>query len=177
MPDFIDLTDQNLAIGLRVAALLLLYGIIRILHRWRYVYALIWWPSTLAHELSHFLVGLSLGANPVNFSALPRRESKSGRLVLGEVSFTNLRWWNTMPTALAPLVLMPLPGIWLLSTTMDMALLDPQTILIEFAALQCFVGCWPSPTDWLQARAAILVLMGCALLALAAYVYLHAGPF
>lgn len=177
MPDLADLTDQNLAIGLRVAALLLLYGIIRIFHRWRYVYALIWWPSTLAHELSHFLVGLFLGANPVNFSALPRRESKSGRLVLGEVSFTNLRWWNRMPTALAPLVLMPLPGIWLVSTTLNMPLVAPQTLLIEFSALQCFVGCWPSPTDWLHARATILALMGCALLALAAYVYLQAGPF
>lgn len=177
MTDFVDLTDQNLAIGLRVATLLLLYGIIRIFHRWRYVYALIWWPSTLAHELSHFLVGVFLGANPVNFSALPRRESKSGRLVLGEVSFTNLRWWNRMPTALAPLVLMPLPGIWLVSTTLNMPLVAPQTLLIEFSALQCFVGCWPSPTDWLHARATILALMGCALLALAAYVYLQAGPF
>ena len=82
-----------------------------------------------------------------------------------------------MPTALAPLVLMPLPGIWLVSTTLNMPLVAPQTLLIEFAALQCFVGCWPSPTDWLHARATILALMGFALLAFAAYVYLHAWQF
>ena len=159
-----DWTEPQLLIGLRVFTLLCLYGIMRTLYRWKYVYALIWWPSTLAHELSHFVVGFCMGAGPTRLSALPRHDAQTGRLVLGEVGFTNLRWWNKLPVALAPLLLMPALGVWLVSTTLSWPSLSLETALIEFAALQCFVGSWPSPSDWAHAAASMAALLGLAAL-------------
>lgn len=69
-------------------------------------------PGTLAHELSHFLVGFVLGARPVSLSIRPYR-TLSGRLVFGHTKFARLRWWNEVPTGLSPLLLLPLAG-WVL---------------------------------------------------------------
>jgi hypothetical protein len=70
-------------------------------------FALISWPGTVAHELSHALVGLLLGAKPCSFSLFPK-DLGGGRWQLGAVGFSGLRWWNAPWTALAPMLLAPL---------------------------------------------------------------------
>ena len=60
------------------------------------------------HELAHALVGLILGAKPVSFIIVPKKEKlENGRTLytLGNVGFKNLNWFNTFPTAMAPLLL------------------------------------------------------------------------
>lgn len=165
----LDADPLNLLIGTRVVAIISMYVIIRVLHRWAYVYALIWWPGTVAHELSHFIVGLFLGANPTKLTALPRRNPATGGLVLGEVLFTNLCWWNKLPVGIAPLIILAPAGALMVYKTLPLPQLSIETLLLEFAALQCFVGCWPSPTDWAHARSTLYVLIGLALFAFGIY--------
>ena len=163
MPEW---TDLALQMSLRALTLVGFFLLFRALKRWPYLYALVWWPSTLVHEISHFLVGLLLAAHPTRLSALPRRDAQTHRWILGEVGFANLRWWNKLPVAIAPLLLMLPLGLWLISTTLGMPYLSGPTLLLEWAALQCLVGCWPSATDWAHALSALLVLSGLAVLAL-----------
>lgn len=61
-------------------------------------------PGTALHELSHFTVGFLLNARPVNFSLFPHK--KDGGYNLGHVSFSNLKFYNAFPTAMAPLLLL-----------------------------------------------------------------------
>jgi hypothetical protein len=60
--------------------------------------------GTFCHELAHYIVGLLLWAKPTNFSLWPKRQSGGG-FVLGSVSFSNIRFFNAIPTAFAPLLL------------------------------------------------------------------------
>lgn len=69
---------------------------------WLYVFINL--PGTALHECAHFLVGLILNARPVNFSLLPRK--KDGYYNLGRVSFSNLRFYNALPTGMAPFLLL-----------------------------------------------------------------------
>ena len=68
--------------------------------------ALINLPGTILHEFMHFIVGLVLNAKPCNFSILPRR-SENG-YVMGSVGFTNITFYNAIPSSLAPLLLLPI---------------------------------------------------------------------
>jgi hypothetical protein len=68
--------------------------------------ALLSLPGTVAHELSHLVVGFLVGAQPHGFSLWPRRQGKSW--VLGFVTFRNINLLNGAFVALAPLLLLPL---------------------------------------------------------------------
>ena len=75
-------------------------------------------PGTFVHELLHLLVGLILNGKPVSLSLWPRRVGH-GRWILGAVGFANLRWYNAVFIALAPLfaivanlLLAPSPSGW-----------------------------------------------------------------
>jgi hypothetical protein len=66
-------------------------------------WALLTLPATFLHELAHWIVGATLQANPTAMSLWPKKlGSRSWRL--GYVSFTDLRWWNAGPVALAPMI-------------------------------------------------------------------------
>ena len=67
--------------------------------------ALLSLPGTIAHELSHLLVGTLFFAKPSSLSIVPRREGNT--LVLGSVSFRNVGLMNGMFVAFAPLLLAP----------------------------------------------------------------------
>ena len=69
--------------------------------------ALINIPGTLLHELMHFFVGALFNARPCNFTILPRRNLE-GDYVMGSVSFRNITFYNAVPAALAPLLLLPI---------------------------------------------------------------------
>lgn len=64
-------------------------------------------PGTILHELMHFLVGGFMNAHPCNFTIFPRRDPE-GYYVMGSVGFRNVTFYNAVPAALAPLLLLPL---------------------------------------------------------------------
>ncbi len=64
-------------------------------------------PGTLLHETMHFLVGLFLNARPCNFTIFPRR-GEDGNYVMGSVGFRNVTFYNAVPSAMAPLLLLPI---------------------------------------------------------------------
>ena len=64
-------------------------------------------PGTLLHETMHFLIGGFFNAQPCNFTILPKR-SLEGDYVMGSVGFRNITFYNAVPAALAPLLLLPL---------------------------------------------------------------------
>lgn len=63
-------------------------------------------PGTFLHETAHFIVGLFLNARPTSFNLFPKR-SADGGYVMGNVGFKNLRFYNALPSAMAPLLLLP----------------------------------------------------------------------
>ncbi len=146
-----------------VGLLALLFGAARALRRWPPVYAIALWPGTVAHELLHYVAGLLTGARPVAISLLPRRQA-DGSWELGSVSFTRLRWWNSVPVGLAPMALLPAGG-WVLVESLSWPLLSAGGAGLKFAAIQCLLAGWPSRRDWMHAFTgllliALLVLLG-----------------
>lgn len=73
--------------------------------------ALISLPSTLAHELAHFVVGFFLLAQPADFSVWPKRSGD--RWTLGSVSFRRINVLNGAFVALAPCLFLPLAWVGL----------------------------------------------------------------
>lgn len=61
-------------------------------------------PGTILHETAHFAVGGILNAKPTGFSLWPKKVDDT--YVIGNVSFRNLTFYNALPTALAPLLLL-----------------------------------------------------------------------
>ena len=59
------------------------------------------------HELMHLIVGSLFNARPCNFTILPRR-NLAGDYVMGSVGFQNIAFYNAVPAALAPLLLLPI---------------------------------------------------------------------
>jgi len=70
-----------------------------------FLISLFFLPSTILHELLHFIVGFLTFAKPVSFSVIPKK-SADGSYTLGEVQFSNLNFFNSIPTALAPLLML-----------------------------------------------------------------------
>lgn len=64
-------------------------------------------PGTFLHELMHFSVGAILNAHPCNFTIFPRR-GEDGNYVMGSVGFRNITFYNAVPAAMAPLLLLPI---------------------------------------------------------------------
>ncbi len=104
-------------------------------------------PGTLLHEFMHFMVGLVLNAQPSNFSFFPKKSSEGG-YVMGSVGFRNVTFYNAIPSALAPLLLLVigfyLNRYWLPQINMTalkyVGYVFLQTIIIENAM--------PSSTDF-----------------------------
>ena len=100
-------------------------------------------PGVFLHELLHFLVGLITNAKPSSFSIIPNR------VKAGSVSFTNLAWYNAIPTALAPLL-----GLLFVSVAAAQSLpahlrdLTGQNALLLLILSPLAYACWPSSVDW-----------------------------
>jgi hypothetical protein len=67
-------------------------------------------PCTILHELAHLLVGFLTGGHPAGLSLLPSRITTSERPAwqLGSVTLRNPGALSCFPTALAPLLYIPL---------------------------------------------------------------------
>jgi len=83
----------------------------RLRHKW--IYYILVFPTTFLHELSHFLIAFITGGKPFLPSLIPKR--RRGAVIMGEVKFyaTPL---SAFPSALAPLLLIPLAFYFLSSS-------------------------------------------------------------
>ena len=93
------------------ALVLIFYALLRGARNSMWRIALLSLPGTIAHELTHFVVGLLLLAKPRGFSIWPRAEGSTWRL--GSVSFGNIGLLNGALVALAPLLLLPIAWLCL----------------------------------------------------------------
>lgn len=109
--------------------------------------ALINIPGTFLHESMHFLVGLMMNAYPTKFDLIPHKDG-FGNYVMGSVAFRNIRCYNALPAAVAPLLLLPV-GYYLnrwYFNNIEVSLINYilyvllQTVIIENAV--------PSTTDF-----------------------------
>lgn len=123
-------------------------------------------PSTLLHELCHYLVAYITGSRPAPMNLVPQRTEDSW--VLGSVSF-HARWFSAAFVALAPLLLLGLAWMLWPGEALTGWFVDAWT-----GALfgWCLIGAWPSRTDWGIAFRHPAGLM--AISALAAW-FLHLG--
>jgi hypothetical protein len=100
-------------------------------------------PGTFLHELSHLIFGILTNAKPNSFSIIPNR------MKLGSVSFTNITWYNAIPTALAPLL-----GLVFVSVTAIHSLpvsihnITAINLLVLLVLSPVAYACWPSSVDW-----------------------------
>lgn len=144
---------------------------IRAVRRWPWLYALAVLPGTLAHELTHWLAGWLFGARPASLSILPRR-MPDGSLLLGSVLFMRLRWWNSVPVALAPFFLIPLSAV-LLWYSAGWPAVAWQSLALKLLAVPCLLATWPSGRDWWHALVGVAVAV--ALMLAGFYLYNRLG--
>ncbi len=119
--------------------------------------ALLSLPGTIAHELSHLLLGYVLGARPQRFSLWPRRAG--GRWVLGSVTFGNINLLNGAPVALAPLALLPLAVLCFLHVLLPLweARQWLWWIAGGYVTAAVFLALLPSIHDWMIGARSILL--------------------
>ncbi len=60
--------------------------------------------GTFFHELAHLLVSIVLNGKPTKVSLFPKKTEDS--YILGYVNNSNITWYNALPIALAPLLLL-----------------------------------------------------------------------
>jgi hypothetical protein len=94
-----------------VALVLAFYVLLRASRGSMWRIALLALPGTIAHELSHFVVGALLLAKPHGFSIWPKASGNTW--TLGAVSFGNVGLLNGAFVALAPLLLLPIAWLCL----------------------------------------------------------------
>jgi hypothetical protein len=111
-----------------------------------WLYSLVSLTGTFVHELLHLLVGAATGARPVSMDLFPHKDA-DGRLVMGSVVFANLRWYNAAPSALAPLLGLPLMVLAAWLRVRHGWQFHPADIGIWFALAPQFDACRPSRTD------------------------------
>ena len=132
------------------------------LSRRMYLFSFLMLSGTLAHELCHLIFGVLLGAKPTSMNIWPRKTAAG--YLMGHVVFSNIRWWNAGPVALAPaLIAAVVFGVawWRVQNGWD-----PEPILdgvLWIVLAPQLLSCWPSATDWrVSLRSWPLFLLGCA---------------
>ena len=133
--------------------------------RWVLLYALLAWPGTLLHELSHWLVALVLGGQPASLSIVPVRTERGWRL--GAVGIRRVRGWNALPIGCAPLLLAPLAVFaFVHARRVDASSWVHGALL--YVATSAAVSCLPSLADWKLVWSRPLGSIAYAVLAVAA---------
>lgn len=97
------------------------------------------------HELSHYIVGLLMGAKPTNFSVIPNKKQGSA----GHVTFRRINFINALPIALAPLF-GGVFGFWFLYLNYYVKMDTLQVwemILSGYLGITFFKTMLPSDTD------------------------------
>ncbi|HXE95237.1 MAG TPA: hypothetical protein VN642_02440 [Dongiaceae bacterium] len=107
-------------------------------------------PITVLHELAHFTAALMLGGKPVGFSLWPTL--KNGTWQLGSVT-ARVTIISAAPTALAPLLWLPVGGLLLVERTALAGESLPILCCIHLAAYMCVAASIPS---WQDIKVAIM---------------------
>ena len=127
-------------------------------------------PGTFLHECAHFFVGLLLWAKPVRFSIFPKKSNDC--YVMGQVGFANLRFYNALPSALAPLLLLFL-AFYLNGKFFSLFPLNLGTYLLYIFVMTLLIeNSIPSSTDLKQGfhiLSGILLYLGLTTLAIVAF--------
>jgi len=119
-PYFAVLTSTNGQ--LYALAVTVILALLLLTHRLGAVYFVTTFPVTLAHELTHLLMGFVTHGQPCGFRVWPRRSANG--YVLGSVSCRNVRWYNGLFIGFAPVLLLPCALgllIWRLHTATEAA--------------------------------------------------------
>jgi len=95
-----------------VALVVIFYALLRGVRDTMWRVALLSLPGTIAHELTHLVVGFLVHAKPQGFSIWPRRRGNGW--ILGSVSFRNIGLLNGAFVAFAPLLLLPIAWLCLI---------------------------------------------------------------
>ncbi|HEY8133008.1 MAG TPA: hypothetical protein VII12_14100 [Thermoanaerobaculia bacterium] len=101
-----------------VALVLIFYALLRGVRDTMWRVALLSLPGTIAHELTHLVVGFLVHAKPHGFSIWPRRSGNGW--ILGSVSFRNIGLLNGAFVAFAPLLLLPIAWLCLIHVLMPL---------------------------------------------------------
>lgn len=126
-----------------LAGVLLLLQLAR---RWMPLFALLVWPGTVLHELSHWGVALLLGGKPTAPDLVPVRTER-GRWRLGSIGIRRVRWFNALPIGLAPLLLAP-AAVWLLLHATRTPATHWSHWLGLYGVAAIAASCLPSIADW-----------------------------
>ncbi|TCV88979.1 hypothetical protein [Sulfurirhabdus autotrophica] len=143
--------------------------LLRFLQRYLGVFFLMVLPGTIAHELSHFLLGALTFGRPRNFSIIPKRQGEG--YVLGSVSLANVRWYNGLFIGFAPLLLLPAAILlikWRVAS--HPVVYFAHELLWVYCAANLIHGCIPSTQD--IRIAAVSVWWVLPVMAVAGYFYL-----
>lgn len=158
MHDFFE--ELNLVFVSSVVLSLAVAGVLQWIRHKPWTFSLLSFPGTLAHELSHYFVGVMLLAKPTQIEMLPKK-LPNGMWQLGSVKFLNLNLWNSTPVALAPLLLWP-AGLILCAHWIPQRVLSGEWDLVTlgaYLAAQCWSGGWPSREDWQLAMPSLILYM------------------
>lgn len=101
--------------------------------------------GTISHELSHFIVGLFMAAQPVNFSIFPK--SENGRLTLGSVGFLNIRFFNAIPVGMSPFLLL-IPIYFIIYYVINHNLFIIEKIILAYVFISLLFSFFPSKQDF-----------------------------
>ena len=125
-------------------------------------FALLAFPSTLAHETMHFMVALILGGKPSAMQLWPTRHGNN--YALGHVVVRNSTRFNIGPIALAPLLLIPLA--WYVLRYVPTKPSWWQVLLWGVIIGSLLYGSLPSGDDWRLAWRAPVSMIGLGILLL-----------
>lgn len=142
-----ELLCQNGDMLLYLLPSVALAAVIRILASVHPFFFLFTLAGTICHELSHVAMGFLSGARPGAFTVVPKRKGRHWEL--GSVTLNCLRWYNAIPAALAPLliILIPLAVAWWRTRTPGWRF-APVDVLLAFALAPQFLSFLPSKDDW-----------------------------
>lgn len=115
----------------------------RLKHRF-WIFSLLAFPSTVLHELMHFIVALLTNGKPIAFNVIPR--NNDGSYELGHVISSNATWYNRGLIGLAPLLLIPMA--WMLVHWMPSKHNLWVGILYAYTLGSMLYGSLPSSADW-----------------------------
>ena len=123
--------------------------------------ALLFFPSTFFHELSHLIVALLTGSKILSFSLIPRIEWENDKptgVTFGYVRYVPLLPIAKIPVSFAPLLL--LPAAWLMMKTAGISLEGwslsfhyggAKTVFCGYLAFQLLAASRPSSYDIMEA--------------------------
>jgi len=118
--------------------------------------------GTVFHETAHFVVGFILNARPVGFTLFPK---KAGDIyVMGSVSFNNITFYNAVPSAMAPLLLLVL-AFYVDKMFFNFIPLTLSSYLLFLLIMSILIdNSIPSPADFKSAASSPLGIVAYAIL-------------